>query len=141
MRKSETIAERLIRLRVERNFTQARMGQLLGVTKNYIYLIESEKNKPGKKFIAKLDSLSNGQSQNLDQRFALADTNKTAVEPAGPCVEKTIADQWVTTPDEQFEKILLKCVELKDWGGVEKMAAELHRRKLAEINRKLIEAN
>lgn len=127
MRKSETIAERLIRLRAERNFTQAQMGQALGVTKNYIYLIESEKNKPGKKFIAKLDSFSNGQSQNLDQtRYALSNTHKTA-------------DQLSDVSDKQFERILLKCVEIKDWGGVEKMAAELHRRKLAEINRELTE--
>lgn len=124
MKKSEKKFQPMISAREARNMTQAEFAELLGISSNYVHLIESGHKSPGPKILEKLAQIESAPPDKVDE---CSDLYRT----------KTVAEQWAETSDEQFEKILLKCVEIKDWGGVEKMAAELHRRKLAEINRKL----
>jgi transcriptional regulator with XRE-family HTH domain len=108
----------MISLRKSKNLTQAELGKLLGISGNYVYLIESGNKKPGSKILEKLDALE--------------------LEYAG-CINETpaaysVKNAWDET-DAGIERTLLKCVEIKDWGGVEKLAAELHRRKIDAITR------
>jgi len=50
-----------------------------------------------------------------------------------------IKGQWNAEPSEQMEHILEKCFQEKQWGAVEKIAAELHRRQIDNINKQLKE--
>jgi transcriptional regulator with XRE-family HTH domain len=117
MKKSEKISDRMVLLRKAHGLTQAEWGKLLGISGNYVYLIESGKKQPSSKILEKLDSLETEPADRVNEDFAPYQVKKV----------------WNET-DAGMERTLLKCVEMKDWGGVEKLAAELHRRKIDALN-------
>jgi hypothetical protein len=105
------------------------MGQALGVTKNYIYLIESEKNKPGKKFILKLDRFAESRSKILDSpRPTSLIEEKTINEEAAPYRIRRMI--WIEADNEKLEALLHEYAIEKDWGAVKEITTELLNRKI-----------
>jgi transcriptional regulator with XRE-family HTH domain len=121
MKKSETISERLVRLREERNLTQAEIGRLVGVSKNYIYLIESGSKVPAEKFVRKLDHFETGASN-----------SPMAVNEESAPYKSSRPVSWSGVTTDRLEALLRACEDEKDWLAVERVARELAERKMKE---------
>lgn len=123
MKKSENSSKRFVSARKQRGLTQEQFAEMLGISGNYVYLIESGKKPAGPKLLEKLELL---EAEKLTDSL-------TGNAPAGADVSNSIS----TAATADLEKILTRCVEIKDWGGAEKIAAELHRRALFEVNKNI----
>lgn len=131
MRKNETAPERLIALRDKLAITQAQMADLLGVSKNYIYLIESKTNKPGRKFIAKLEALEESESKKLDTpRFSVSENKNTVNETPEPY--RVRREIWTEASNKKLEELLAEYSQEKDWGAVKEITTELLNRKITD---------
>lgn len=118
MSKTEKICDRLLRLRSELGKTQGEMAELLGVSRNYIYLIEKEKESAGPKFQRKLDAL---ESKNLDG-ISQVDLRENHV----------VAD-WKASPDFELMEKMNRAIGKEEWAAVSEISVELQRRKVARI--------
>ena len=91
------------------------MGEALGVSGNYIYLIEAGKKSPSKKLLAKLEQLDHeglvgiaGEVRESNQEYQVRGLGSIRAETLKHCLE-------LATREE-------------DWPAVAAMAAELERR-------------
>ncbi len=64
MKKGDNFSDRLKEARSSLGISQAKLANKLGVTGNYIYLIESGAKSPGSDFIARFELLVSGKSAN-----------------------------------------------------------------------------
>lgn len=122
------MAERLVRVRSEKGLKQSEIAEMLGVSKNYVYLIEAGRNKPSRKITEKLDRIESGESNN--QNFL------RKVMP--PDFFDEIEAQWSAQTTEQLKTLLQHKVDRNDWGAVQLVARKLQDRELTEFNQKLL---
>ncbi len=124
MKKSETKLERVVRLRSEMDLTQDELGAALGVTGNYIYLIEAGKKNPSDKLMAKLNRLEVSKSNSGRQPDFVEET---------PDIRYSVAPRGLDAAStDALENLLESFVQEKDYGVVGKLADELLHRKINE---------
>ena len=117
-------------MRGEKNLTQSQMGELLGVSKNYVYMLEKGTKVPSNKVIVKLDRIEASESNlrflcDHERAHKEIQTIDESDEPHGQP-----PNIWTDMDALQLEALLHVSVEKKEWGAVEKIASELFNRKL-----------
>lgn len=140
-------ADRLLEMRGLLGATQAEMAERLGVSRNYIYLIESGKKEPGAKFLRNLERIEHKVSNDASaianklegddfDDIKIRRTGKYTVERRSHYLKES-ESSFDNAPDADLKTTLLECVRIDDWGGVELLAKELHRRKLLDLNQQI----
>lgn len=101
------------------------MGDALGVSKNYVWMIEKGSKEPSKKVLAKLDLLENSE---ID---APQTTPADLVAGDKPVSYSMRRELWMEAADEKLAALLHEYAEEKDWGAVKEITTELLNRKIS----------
>jgi transcriptional regulator with XRE-family HTH domain len=110
----------MIEARESMGMTQAEFAEHIGISSNYVYLIESGKKPPGPKIIEKLERLESKKSDDFL-------VQEEAALPYGSPFKIFNA-----IPTARLETLLKECAEERDWLTIEKVATELANRKITD---------
>lgn len=127
----------MIRLRHEHNMTQAELASALGVSTNYVWMIEKGTKEPSKKLVRKLVLLESGDAPLFPAEDAAEScvhrlNNKTVLIKGPPeaCAECAHRSTWKTAETEQLELLLQNFVKKKEWWAVKEITEELLNRNI-----------
>lgn len=131
------LQDRLLRLREGLGLTQTEMAERLDVSKNYIYLIESGKNTPGKKFVLKFEQVESAFEKNETCGSNLLDNPNEQAPKRNLSYLEGVANPFDNASDNDLQAMLLEFIKLKNWGSLVLVAKELQRRELQAVNQQI----
>lgn len=124
IQKSEIFSETLTSLRMRLKMTQQELAERLGVSKNYIYMIEKGR-LPGPKFISQVRRLEETISQAIEHPNILKES-KAEYENEDPKLKRVLPMDIV--PTEILKRIFDAARAAEDWKTLCSVSCELARR-------------
>jgi len=101
------------------------MGAALGISKNYVYMLEAGTKNPSRKILDKLDQMEASESNRKAEPDFVA-------ENAMPYRCKECVRSWLDASTEELEELLTEFAQVADLGAVREITNELLHRKITE---------
>ncbi len=108
------LKDRIVRFREANHLTQAELAELLGVSKNYVYLVESERNTPGAKFVKNFEIIENSHQKSETKKNGFLGKSETS-------------------PNSEYDDLMILLndfVKRENWGAVKELANQLIKKQI-----------